>query len=102
MREQLQVIESLEGKFSHQGLWKIKQKLCPAANDPPMAKKDEKGNIITAPEALKHLYLETYRKRLRQREMKSDYMDIYFLKSELLNSRLQYPKRRKTPLWIKN
>ena len=80
-------IETLEGKLSQPGLWKLKQRLCPPAKDPHMAKIDEKGNIITAPETLKKLYLDTYVYRLRQREMKNEYLDIYFLKKELWSSR---------------
>ena len=67
--------------------------------DPPMAKRDEKGNIVTAPETLKLLYLETYKKRLRQRTMKEEYLDIYFLKSELWEWRLREMRTIKTPPW---
>ena len=52
---------SLNGKFSHVKLWKLKQKLCPRPQEPPMAKKDEKGNLITVPKSLKELYKRTYK-----------------------------------------
>ena len=102
VKEQIKTIELIDGKFSQQGFWKIKQKLCPRASDPPMAKRDIYGNIITAPQALKNLYLETYKKRLRQRSMKADYMDIFYLKSKLWQSRYQYLKHIKTPNWNMN
>ena len=79
-------------------MWKLKQKLCPSSKDPPMAKCDNMGNIITAPETLKKLYLETYRKRLRQRTMKDEYLDIYLLKTELWGARLNMLRNTKSHL----
>ena len=99
VKEHINSIETLEGNFSQLGLWKLKQRLCPSNSDPPMAKHDEKGNLITAPETLKKLYLETYVKRLSHRDMKEDYLDIYFLKTDLWQSRLEIIKEVKTPPW---
>ena len=48
-----------------------------------MAKHDKEGNIITAPEGIKNLYIDTYKERLRNRIMKPELMDLFFLKSEL-------------------
>ena len=88
-----------EGEFSNLGFWKLKRKLCPPIGDPPMAKKDKIGNIITAPECLKNLYVDTYRNRLKNREMKEDLMDIYYLKTELWETRNEYLKTIKTKPW---
>ena len=89
IKEQTKEIGTLEGKFSQVGFWKIKKKLCPQGTDPPMAKLNEKGMLITSPNLLKELYLRTYKHRLRQREMKEEYMDIFFLKNELWESRMK-------------
>jgi hypothetical protein len=83
IKEQVGQIETLDGKFSQIVFWKIKRKLCPQLPDPPMAKKNEAGILITNPNLLKKLYLETFKHRLRQREMKTEYMDVFFLKTEL-------------------
>ena len=99
VKEILKDVETLEGKFSQNGFWKIKQKLCPTYADPPMAKHDEHGNVITAPTVLKQLYLKTYQHRLRQREMKMELMDVYYLKMELWMSRLESIKMVKTKPW---
>ena len=99
VKEHIKSIETLEGNFSQLGLWKLKKRLCPTTSDPPMAKYDSKGNLITAPETLKKLYLETYRKRLSHRTMKEDYLDILYLKTELWESRLENLKKIKTPPW---
>ena len=99
VREYVENIETLEGNFSQGGLWKLKRKLCPTASDPPMAKYDDKGNLITSHAALKDLYLNTYKNRLRHREMKNEYLDIFFLKSELWKSRIENMRKIKTPPW---
>jgi hypothetical protein len=64
-----------------------------------MAKQDKEGNIITAPQTLKKLYLDTYIERLKHRDMKPELMDIFYLKSELWLSRLQNLKEKTTPDW---
>ena len=93
--------ENEDGNFSQLKLWKLKQKLCPKPHDPPMAKKDDKGNLITSPELLKNLYLKTYQDRLRSREMKIELSDIFFLKEELWASRLIELRNQTTPPWTK-
>ena len=64
-----------------------------------MAKRDENETLITSPELLRSLYLRTYKHRLRNREMKEDLMDIFFLKEELWISRLEELKKVKTVPW---
>ena len=91
----------LDGNFSQLKLWKLKQKLCPKMCDPPMAKKDENGTLITAPNILKALYIRTYQNRLKNREMKEELMDVYFLKEELWRSRLVELRRLRTAPWNK-
>ena len=83
VKDILNNVETEDGKFYHNGFWKIKQKLIPVAIDPPMAKHDRSGNMITAPSALKQLYIETYQERLKQIEMKEDYLDVFCLKTKL-------------------
>ena len=46
--------------FSNLGMWKLKNKLWPKERDPPMAKFDERGNLLSCPEGLKKLYLRHY------------------------------------------
>ena len=57
--------------LNQNGMWKLKNKLWPKERDPPMAKFDEKGNLISSTEALKSLYLRTEGlKKVMQRIMK--------------------------------
>ena len=64
-----------------------------------MAKRDKNGNLITSPNLLKKLYLDTYKERLKSREMKPELLDLYFLKSELWDLRLEQLEQTKTRPW---
>ena len=87
------------GNFSQAGMWKLKNQLVPKEMDPPMAKQDKRGNLITAPAALKNLYLETYVERLRPREIKPNLISNYLSKVELWELRFSYLKTQKTSEW---
>ena len=102
IKEQVGEIETLDGNFSQIGFWKIKKKFFPQVPDPPMAKLNEKGVLVTSPNLLKMLYLKTYKHRLRQREMKPEYMDLYFLKDELWQSRFEELSQNKSKPWDSN
>ena len=64
-------------KLDHVGFWKLKRKLCPSNNDPPMAKLGSSGNLVSAPKALKQLYLDTYKNRLKHRDIKPELQEIF-------------------------
>ena len=80
---------SVNGKFSQTGMWKLKNKLIPKDVDPPMGKYDEFGNLITAPDALKSLYLSHYVKRLEHRVIADKYTVNYEKKMTLWKLRLR-------------
>ena len=77
----------------------MKKKLNPQTADPPTGKRDEWGTMITSPNLLRALYLQTYTQRLRERDMKPELMDIFFLKSELWKSRLEELMQNKSEPW---
>ena len=99
IKNEAEHIKTLEGKFSQLGFWKLKKKLCPQVMDPPMAKINEVGMIVTAPNLLRDLYLRTYKHRLRQRQMKKEFNDIFCLKTELWESRMIELKTSKSEPW---
>ena len=92
VKDYISKISTSEGNFSQTALWKLKNKLCPRPSDPPMAKKDAYGNLITAPSSLKELYVATYIHRLRHRKIKAEYKDLLILKNQLWARRLQNMK----------
>ena len=64
-----------------------------------MAKINEEGVLATSPNLLKQLYLQTYQHRLRQRKRKPEYMDVFFLKTELWKSRVEELIQNKSEPW---
>ena len=90
---------SIEGKFSQIGMWKLKNRLIPKDVDPPMGKYDEFGNVITAPEALKALYLSHYVKRLEHRVIAEKYAENYEKKMFLWQLRLRSLRDEKSDDW---
>ena len=97
--EQVASLDSMDGKFNQINMWKVKNKICPKTRDPPTAKKDNLGNLITAPFALKKLYLDTYRSRLTHRKIKERYQSIRDLKNELWEIRFQLLKEKPSLRW---
>ena len=73
--------------------------MLPRKIDPPMAKQDEQGNLITAPAALRNLYTRTYVERLRHRPIKEDFQDIFELKTTLWAERYKSIQNKKSKPW---
>ena len=66
--ENFKGIGGANGDLLHQGIWKIKKKYFPKIKPSlPVGKKNIKQQLITNPEELTELYLETFRYRLRHR-----------------------------------
>ena len=80
-------------------MWKLKNKLIPRDLDPPMAKLDDKGNLISAPNALKTLYLQHYVKRLEHRKMRSNFQENYEKKVTLWQMRFERLKQTPSGDW---
>ena len=99
VKEHMACIDTLDCKFNQLGMWNLKKKLCPRPNEPPTAKKDELGNLITAPSTLRNLYLRTYKNRLEHRKMEEKYKVIRDLKNELWELRLEGLKSKISVPW---
>ena len=69
--------ETLNGNFNQMKLWKLKQKIMKPQKDPPVAKLDQGGNLITSEGALKSLYIETYRQRLEHKPILKKHQEIH-------------------------
>ena len=77
----------------------MKKKLCSKKSEPPTAKKNEQGELVTDTSKLKELYLCTYKKRLEHRKMKPELQNLYQLKMNLFNIRYDVCKNIKTEKW---
>ena len=58
-----------------------------------------KKQLITNPEELKELYLNTFKYRLRHRPPQPDYQELVELQEELFKLRLKNSKTQKSPEW---
>jgi hypothetical protein len=76
--------DAIEG-FSQPKTWKLKKKLAPKNTiDPPAAKKDKFGNLVTDKDGLEALYLETYQERLKPNKIADGLEELKSLKEYLL------------------
>ena len=78
------------GDFHQLKIWEIKKKLIQTFNQPPTAKKDEEGNLVTDRDNLEKLYIRTYQSRLKPNPTTEEIEELKELKKELfdLNSKL--------------
>ena len=81
-------------------MWKVKQKVCPKNNvSHPVAKINQKGELVSNKSELKCLYVETYTERLKHRNMRSGYAKLKELKDGLFTLRIKLAKMRESGNW---
>ena len=99
IQEHVSDLKDSEGKFSQVSMWRLKSKIFPSKSEPPMAKRNENGTLITAPDLLKNLYLNTYIERLRNRPIRPGLEDIYWVKTELWRMTLEGLEEKESDDW---
>ena len=92
-------VDALNGSLCNINFWKMKKRFIQDKDDPPAAKKDAQGNIITSSSALQNLYLGTYEKRFSPAVIEKDYGDIFKLKTELWSRRNEILQNTKSGPW---
>ena len=93
-------LDQTEGENFSQGIWNIKKKEYPRVSAPvPAAKKDINGKMVTNPNDIKKLYLETLTHRLRHRPIKKENSDLFELQQKLCQKRLLASADEKSPDW---
>ena len=98
--EQVGSMVDTSSNLSRIKMWKIKQRVCPKQDVTyAVAKSNKNGEMVTNKTELKNLYVETYRERLKHREMKPAYAQLKDLKENLFNVRIKLSKMRKTEHW---
>ena len=80
-------------------MWQLKKKIGIKKKSVPVAKKNEKGELVTNSSKLKELYENTYKKRLEHRQMKPELTDLYNLKMGLFSLRIEVTKNIKSQCW---
>ena len=98
--DNLSEMDGSDGNLAHQGIWKIKQKIFPKIKPSlPVGKKNLKSQLVTNPEELKNLYLNTFKLRLRHRPVQPGFEEHLEKQEELFRLRLEQSKEKKTPPW---
>ena len=93
-------LDQSEGESFANGVWKVKNKEFPKfGTSTPAAKTDVNGKLVTDPEDLKQLYLDTFTHRLRQRPVKEEYAETFQLQQNLLEKRLMITRDVKSSDW---
>ena len=91
--------DTFEG-FSQAKTWNLVKKLSPKNTiDPPAAKKDEHGNLVTDRKALENLYIETYQSRLQPNPISVDMAESKYLKEYLYDIQMKIAKNRISKDW---
>ena len=80
-------------------MWKLRKKVCSKKVEAPVAKKNGDGDIISEPSKLKKLYEETYKMRLKHRQMKPEITNLFLLKMELFNLRMVVTRNITSKSW---
>ena len=99
VKQHIETLSNGEDQVCRLNMGRLKKQLCPRNNDPPMAKLDSHGNLVSNPAALKQLYADTYKHRLRNRVIKPGFEQIEILKNFLFNIRFSISKTRKSEPW---
>ena len=100
IKDNFQHLSGQQDKLNCHGMWNLMKKVFPKnAQSLPVAKRNNMGKIITNPDILKSLYLETYVHRLRHRPMKEGFLELKMLKETLFGLRLKLAKLRKSKTW---
>ena len=90
---------SLEG-FNQIKTWGLKKRLAPNnIIDPPAAKKNSEGVLITGRKELKDLYLETYKARLAPNDISDDLVELKELKEYLFSLRKRLAETETSKDW---
>ena len=86
--------------FNQIKTWALKKRLAPRKIiDPPAAKKDALGNLVTKRNELENLYLETYKARLSPNPMAEDLEELKELKEYLFKLRKRLAEKELTEDW---
>ena len=83
-------------------MWQLRKKVGVKKQEIPVANKNEHGELVTNSLKLKQLYEDTYKKRLEHRKIKPELIEMYNLKMNLFNLRLEVSKEIKCENWTKD
>ena len=77
----------------------MKNKIIPKNTEPPIAKKSKNGILITSPDLLKKLCLDTFVERLTPNQIKPEFEHFEHLKNILFEERLEFARKMISDPW---
>ena len=81
-------------------MWKLKKKMWPKKASPlPVAKRDPKGKLVSAPTDLRRLLQKEYQERLRQRQHHPSLKTSKKLRKRLINLKRALSKKKKITIF---
>ena len=80
-------------------MWELKKKLCANKSEAPTAKKNKNGKLVTGNSQLKQLYENTYKNRLKHRDIQPELQSLYNMKMYLFDLRFKVTKAIKSKNW---
>ena len=76
--------------FNQAKMWNVKKKLMPkTSSDPPSAKRDKSGNLITDKKQIKNLLIDNYKERLKPNKIEESLEELEDLKEFLYKQRIK-------------
>ena len=86
--------------FNQAKMWEVKKKLVPKnGGQPPTAKRDKQGNLVTDKTLIKKLLVDNYKERLSPNIIEEELEEIEELKETLYSLRYDEAKKKKTCDW---
>ena len=98
----VQEISNNDNEVNRLNLWKLKQKIFPKNIEVPTAKKNSNGDLVTNPQYLKELYVQTYKQRLAHRSVRPGLEVLEYLKKLLFQLRLFLSKKNASDPWTED
>ena len=99
IKEHYGTVTDLSGNFNIPKMWGLKRKLNMNSSDPPSAKKDQWGNLVTTKNGLLSLYKKTYIDRLSHKPIRQEYEELRGLKEKLFSLRYELSSFMKSENW---
>lgn len=88
IKEHVKEMCTIEGNFSNNKMWNLRKKIF-KKQEPPTAKLNENGTLVTNPDMLKNLTLNAFVHRLRHRKIVPELKKYQTLQEELFQIRLK-------------
>ena len=83
-----------------QQIWKLNKKLWPKhGNTLPIAKRNQRGKLVSNPHELKKVLAREYKDRLRQRSIRQDLLAMRNRRKKIFLLKMKLSGKRRTPDW---